>query len=99
MEVDHDSETHVMGSNRLVDHVGLTAPSSRGIHPNPQPDGIDALPLKDRQAVLLNPGIVVKLDALGFHLGKPAHIRTPGEGTETSREDGRKIQGEKETTQ
>jgi len=80
MEVDHDAKAHVVGPRRHGYHIGLAAPASSRIHPNPQANGVDAFSLEDRQAVLLYPGVVEELDALGFHLGQPAYVRTPGKG-------------------
>lgn len=79
MEVDHDTETHRGGPGGHLDHIRFIAPSSRGIYPNPQTDGIDTFTLQDSQAVLLYPSVVEELDALGFHLGQPSHVGTIGE--------------------
>ena len=80
MEVDEDAETHVFRADGHIDDVGLAAPAAGGVHPDPEPDRVDAMLLQDLEAIFLVAGLVVEQASLGFHLGQPTDVGALGEG-------------------
>ena len=81
MEVYHQREAESLSPARLLQDVLLAVPSSLGIHPYPQTDGVDATFVAEKAHTFgLLAVRIVEFLTLGFQLGQPADVCAKGKG-------------------